>query len=571
MNRIISINISGVLFNADENAYERLKQYLDAIKMHFQNKEGGAEILADIENRIAEMLLQTLSDRKEVITILDVERIIASMGQPEQMDSHEETNEAHTTAGTGTNAGPNWTFGSGNSTNSRGRRVYRDEDDKVIGGVCSGISAYLGIDPIWLRLAFGIAFLFFGSGFLLYVLLWIALPAAKTPSEKLEMRGENINISNIEKTVKANMEDIKNRAMEFGEEVKNFSRSDHARNAVSNVSDAIVQVLKAIAFVIIRIIYFIAIFIGISAFISLIIALFSALFTAYPPFIGGLFNDHAELTLGTIAGGVVLCIPFFALLLWGFNGLFHFRFLKSYVFGSLFFIWMLAVIATIYVGVHVANKFSYQESVTQDVALQAPVHDTLYIDANNIHRHYRWHYGWINVGNGHQRFSVGNDDDDNDFDFHPDAVKFTIAQSPDKNFSLLEHFSSRGATNEQAKQLASEIDYKFNLKDSLLILDSQFKLKDESKWRNQQVDLLLRVPAGKVIVMKEPLTSIMYDIPNTDNYWDGDMPNKKWLMTENGLKCLDCPKSFNKHHYRNNHHNNEDGEYEDWKSDSSTK
>lgn len=568
MNRIISINISGVLFNADENAYERLKQYLDAIKIHFQNKEGGAEILADIENRIAEMLMQTLSDRKEVITILDVERIIASMGQPEQMDSNEEAGETHTTGSTNTNTGPNWTFGSGNNTRSHGRRVYRDEDDKVIGGVCSGISAYFEIDPIWLRLAFGIAFLFFGSGFLLYILLWIALPAAKTPSEKLEMRGENINISNIEKTVKANMEDIKKRAMEFGEEVKNFSKSDHARSAVSNVSDAFVQVLKAIAFVIIRVIYFFAIFIGISALISLIIATFSGLFTAFPPFVSGIFNNQSEMTLGIIAGGAALGIPFLALLLWGFNGFFHFRFLKNYVFGSLFFIWMLAMIATAYVGVHVAKQFSYKESVTHEVSLPQLSHDTLYIDANNLHNKFHWHHGWVNIGNRHERFTFGDDDDD-EFNFQDNAVNFTIAKSPDKDLSLLEHFSSRGATYDQAKQLANDIDYKFDIKDSLLTFDSQFKLKDESKWRNQKVDLLLRVPAGKVIIMKPSMRSIIYDIPNVDEYWDGDMPGKKWLMTENGLKCLDCTHVERKHHHRNNNNENED--YQDWKSDSSAK
>jgi phage shock protein PspC (stress-responsive transcriptional regulator) len=569
MNRIISINISGVLFNADENAYERLKQYLDAIKMHFQNKEGGPEILADIENRIAEMLMQSLSDRKEVISILDVERVIASMGQPEQMDEGEEgAGEQKTHFNTGAGTG-----GQTYAHSTTGRRVYRDEDDKVIGGVCSGISAYFGIDPIWLRLAFGIAFLFFGSGFLLYILLWIALPAAKTPSEKLEMRGENINISNIEKTVKANMEDIKKRAMEFGDEVKNFSQSSHARNAVSNVSDALVQVLKAIAFVIIRIIYFLAIIIGISAFVSLTIGSLTGVFTVLPGFISGVFNGPAEMNLGIITGGLVLGIPFLALLLWGFNGLFHFRFLKNYVFGSLFFIWMLAFIGAAYVGIHVAQQFSHHQSVTQELPLQMPAHDTLYVDASSWHREFHWNRGIvkINTGNGTRIYNADEDDDDDDFYFGAGEVTFTIAPAPDKNFSLVEHLSSRGGSAEQASELAKNIDYSFKQRDSLLILDSQFKLKNDSQWRNQKVKLVLRVPSGKVVVMKDRMRSIIYDIPNIDNYYDSDMPERKWLMTENGLKCLDCPEKLTyKHHHHNRHWKSDDNDiYDDWKSDSS--
>ena len=99
------------------------------------------------------------------------------------------------------------------------RRLYRNPDDKLLGGVCSGIASYFDVDAVWVRLAFAFIFFVFGSGFLLYILLWIIVPEAKTTAEKLQMRGEPVTISNIEKNVKEEMEQVRKTAGDSGKEV----------------------------------------------------------------------------------------------------------------------------------------------------------------------------------------------------------------------------------------------------------------------------------------------------------------------------------------------------------------
>ena len=186
MKKTVTINISGIIFHIDEDAFDRLSIYLGTIKSYFTNSEGRDEIIADIEARIAEMLQAKISESKQVITIQDIDEVISIMGEPEQIgaDNGAEPKQAKIHSETKTH-----------------KRLFRDPDNKVLGGVCGGIGAYFNIDPIWIRVAFIAALFIFGSGPLLYIILWIIIPQATTSTERLEMRGEPINISNIEKSI----------------------------------------------------------------------------------------------------------------------------------------------------------------------------------------------------------------------------------------------------------------------------------------------------------------------------------------------------------------------------------
>ncbi|GIV28712.1 MAG: hypothetical protein KatS3mg027_2526 [Bacteroidia bacterium] len=144
---------------------------------------GKKEILEDIENRMAEILSNKINEFKKVVTVEDVQYLIQTMGNP---DEFEETGSS--TA--------NQTY-----SGQVKKRFYRNPDDKIVGGVCGGIAAYFDIDPLWIRLAWAIAIFVFGSGLLFYILLWIIIPEAKTPSQKLEMKGESIKIENFGKTM----------------------------------------------------------------------------------------------------------------------------------------------------------------------------------------------------------------------------------------------------------------------------------------------------------------------------------------------------------------------------------
>ena len=196
MNKTLSVNIGGIVFHIEELAYDKLNRYLDAIKGYFTTSDGRDEIIQDIEGRIGEMFQERISVGKQVIVESDVDQIIDLMGRPEQFAGmHEEssTSEAQYTT----------------SDRKAYRRLYRDPDDRVIGGVCSGLGHYLGLDPVWLRVAFAVSFFVFGTGLLLYIILMIVMPKAITTAEKLEMKGEKVNISNIRKSVEEEISSIK--------------------------------------------------------------------------------------------------------------------------------------------------------------------------------------------------------------------------------------------------------------------------------------------------------------------------------------------------------------------------
>jgi len=154
--------------------------------------------MTDIEDRVSELFSQNLGINKEVITLKDVDQVIKIMGDPQEISGTSEK-----------------TRGQGRSSyRSRARRLYRDPDERILGGVSSGLGAYLGIDPVIVRILF-VVFLFVGFGLLAYIILWILVPEAKTTAQKLEMRGDDVNVSNIGKFVKEEFESVK----------KNFSRN----------------------------------------------------------------------------------------------------------------------------------------------------------------------------------------------------------------------------------------------------------------------------------------------------------------------------------------------------------
>jgi len=183
MKKTISINISGIIFNIEEDAYDVLKKYLDTISGYFTDSDGKQEIMTDIETRIAELFQARLNDGKNVVGMTDVEEVIDIMGRPEEYLNEEDA--AFTS--------------SQNRTSRAKRRVYRDVDRNLVGGVCAGVSHYFGWDPIWLRLIWGLSIAIFGVGIIPYIILWIIIPGAKSTSEKLEMMGEPVTVESIKK------------------------------------------------------------------------------------------------------------------------------------------------------------------------------------------------------------------------------------------------------------------------------------------------------------------------------------------------------------------------------------
>lgn len=195
MKKTLNINIRGIVFNIDEDAFQKLNDYLGEINRHYKNQVGYEDIVNDIENRIVELFQEKINDKKQVITIADVEEIISVLGHPTDFERELQDDTPP-----------------GKHENRKGsKRLFRDPDNRVVGGVCSGLGYYFSADPVWFRLAFVLAVIFFGSGILLYLILWIVLPPAKTVTDRLEMQGDPINISNIESAVKEEMSEVKSK------------------------------------------------------------------------------------------------------------------------------------------------------------------------------------------------------------------------------------------------------------------------------------------------------------------------------------------------------------------------
>ena len=179
----MNVGIGGFGFMIDEDAYYRLNNYLSRFKSGLGSKRESAEVMGDVEQRIAELFREELRYKEEVVSLALVEKVIKRLGFPDGTEHSEE-----------------FDFDRGYDTYSRPRkRLYRDPDNKTFGGVCSGLAAYFEFEITLCRVLFIIA-LFMGSvGFWAYVILWIAVPLARTAAEKLEMRGLPITAENLRK------------------------------------------------------------------------------------------------------------------------------------------------------------------------------------------------------------------------------------------------------------------------------------------------------------------------------------------------------------------------------------
>jgi phage shock protein PspC (stress-responsive transcriptional regulator) len=252
MKKTLTVNLGGTVFHIDEDAYQLLDNYLSNLRIHFSKEEGADEIMSDFELRISEILNERVRLGNEVITIGHVETVIKRMGKVEELFDEEPVssgnyNQTHHTTGE-----------AGRERVSR--RLFRDPDDRILGGVCGGLAAYLGWDPTPTRLLVFLLMFLFGVTIPIYFILWMIVPMARTATEKLQMRGESITVENIGKTVTDGFERVSNN-------VNDYINSGRPRTAFQRMADGFVEVLGVILKVV-------AVLIGIILFPPLLFALF---------------------------------------------------------------------------------------------------------------------------------------------------------------------------------------------------------------------------------------------------------------------------------------------------------
>ena len=228
MKKTLTVNLSGTVFHIDEDAYCLLDNYLDSLKLYFRSQKDGHEIVCDIENRISELFSEKIMAGQQVITIADAEVVIQQMGNPEEFDTvgDDSTND-EPIADTTTNYILN-------------KRLFRDPDNKILGGVCSGLAAYLGWDVTLVRII-AILILIFGYGLIIpiYIVCWIIIPEARTVTEKLSMHGEEINVETIGKKVTDGFE-------KAAQGMNDFVNSDKPRTWFQKFADVLVAVFGVI-------------------------------------------------------------------------------------------------------------------------------------------------------------------------------------------------------------------------------------------------------------------------------------------------------------------------------------
>ena len=191
MKKMVSINLAGMLFHINEDAYQMLNSYLESVGRKFPLEER-QEILQEIEARVAELLSSMVTDKKQVIDLEQVNEVIHILGDPEEFEESRENQSKKE-----------------DSTMSHNKRLYRDPDNRVLGGVCGGLGAYFNVDPVLFRLIFIIIFLVFGTGLIIYLVLWLITPEAQTMSQKMEMKGQHFTFDDFKKKARSEYEDMK--------------------------------------------------------------------------------------------------------------------------------------------------------------------------------------------------------------------------------------------------------------------------------------------------------------------------------------------------------------------------
>jgi phage shock protein PspC (stress-responsive transcriptional regulator) len=398
------------------------------------------------------------------------------------------------------------------------KKLYRNPDDRVLGGVSSGLSAYFDIEVIWVRLAFFGLLFAGGSGFVLYFILWIITPVAKSITERIEMKGGAITLSNIETTIQQNLssENVKEESASKKLLLAPFRFLGSAINWLGKALGPLGAFLLAV----IRVIFGLFIFtLGMMILILPIsfLGLYSELISNSDwsfVFDGFPINTIGELlpVWLAISLSIFMFIPSLVLVLLGISVLVK-RNLMDGRFGLVIFgIWVMSILACAFQIPKIIGLFSSEGSFTVDQPMDMP-DGTLMLTAE---------------GDRLDRGDLG-------------LVKIRLKGHENDSMIISQKFSSKGANRTEAIENASEVSYEIQLTDSVLVFDENLIFSDSSKFRMQHLDQTLFIPYNKAFVIDRKLLSILRNTLRRDGYKNRDINGRNhWVFNENGLLCLNC-------------------------------
>lgn len=516
MNKTVNINLASTFFHIDENAYQILERYLRKLKEGFKDTAGGEEILQDIEARIAELFQDLKTNPDYVINTADVEKVIGIMGEPETVLSEEDINT---------------------SQEKIHRKLYRDPEDKYIGGIAAGLGHYFKIDATWIRLIWLFLGLFSGGVFtLIYILFWILVPLAKTTGDLLRMKGEPVNIATIKKKIKEEFDDVTTKIKDLDYEKAGSTLKKKSKNFFQFLENLI----RKIPSIILKLIGLLFLLISISSIFALFIGSFVLLG------LGNLLLPFQFVDLGVfpdsfwrIALILVVLIPFIFLFSLGIRLL---RGVSSRI-GSvsrlvLFSLWIIAIGALVFTGTNQIRKNSITATQTTIHELAIEHEDTLRVSLfiNEIKPN-SWKFKKNNPLNALSRR------------IEKSQKLVTLSIKPNKlsSTSLEIQASAKGADEKKAQQAVEQLTYRWEQEGDILFLDDQIKNQPLSGFQTKNIEMTLLLKEGQIIALDESLRKVLsYPVENNQNWNSRSTAGYLWKMGPQELICLDCPTNQSK-------------------------
>jgi len=519
MNKTVNINLAGIFFHIDEDAYAKLQHYIDAIKRSLANTQGQDEIIADIEARIAELFAEKIKDERQVISNKEVDEIITIMGQPEDYMVDEEIFEDQ----------PHYSH-----SRTSGKQLFRDTEHSYIGGVSSGLGYYLGIEALWVRLIWIILTVASSGAFILiYIALWIFVPEAKTTADKLSMRGEAVNITNIERKIREGFDDVAGK-------VKNVDYEKFGKQAKSGATSAATGIGAVILF-------FLNIFVKLIGILLLLIAgttligLFIGLFTVG---VFGLFDapwtDYIEMAaigsplwLISLLTFFAVGIPFFFLFILGLKILVN----KLKSLGTpaklvLLGLWLLSVIGLSIIGIQQATQRAFDGEVIITEVLPVTAQDTLYLAMQSDPRYSSNIYK--------SDVKIKYDENDRKIMYSTD-VRLVIKSTRDSIGKIEIVKSAEGSDSRDARSRAENINYSTKFADNKLFLDSFLTSDINNKSRDQDVRVILYLPIGSTLYPDKNIEDFHHSSDFYGNILNYGQEGNYLKINDNSTSCENCP------------------------------
>lgn len=506
MKKTVSINLNGLVFVIDEDAFNELNEYLDAIANRFANTEECAEIISDIEARIAELFAEYISASKQSITIVDVFKVIGILGKPNEFgdEAKEENNNSYKT-----------------NDDDYKRRLYRDPDNRIIGGVAAGIAAWMNIDPVIMRVLFVVSFFVFGP--LLYFILWIIIPLARTPSQRLEMRGEEVNLNNIERIIREEFQQVKD-SLNNLKKKGNRRKIKHEFSSIFENAARILHVFgKIVLGLLLAIFMFVfMIFIGIMTHIVPFDFISTHCNSAAP--ISNIFQIFMSQSSSVLLfWGIFLFIGTIILsIIVNLVKIITGNYRRWWFLNSLFTVLTLFGLALIiYSTIKEATHFNVSTEIKNRNNIQIQKNDTLLIEI---------------LPNATNSFATQKStctiNDNGDFSFlffktkcHFLKGEFSMHSSPELRIEQSKTDSTYliitrracGNTYSEAVENCNKINFTWSIDKSTLLIAPHFSMIN-TKWRNQKINAVVFIPNGKSIKIGNNTSNYMNNLNEGQTY-----------------------------------------------------